>query len=156
MPFLQEIIHKLEEGGGMRYVRIALSILALGMLAVAYDWRAFRNMATIEAMDAAQVARNLAEGKGFTTLFLRPFSMFLVKSHNLEKASSDQSVTDLSEIKGMHPDLANPPVYPLVLAGLMKIVPFDYTASTTKPFWSLNGVFARYEPDFVITVLNQL
>ena len=49
-----------------------------------YNWRAFKNMATQEAMDAAQVARNLAQGKGYTTLFIRPFSIFLVKKHNLE------------------------------------------------------------------------
>jgi hypothetical protein len=157
MPFLQDIIHKLEEGGGLRYVRVGLSVLAVVMMTVAYNWRAFRNMSTLEAMDAAQVGRNIAQGKGFTTLFLRPFSMYLVKSRNLEKADSGgQASTDLAEVKGMHPDLANPPVYPTVLAGLMKVIPFDYTASTTKPFWSLNGVFARYQPDFVITIFNQL
>ena len=42
-------------------------------------------MATQEAMDAAQLARNIAQGKGYTTLFIRPFSMYLVKKRNLEK-----------------------------------------------------------------------
>ena len=33
-------------------------------------------------MDAAQVARNVAEGKGFSTHFIRPFSVYLIEKHN--------------------------------------------------------------------------
>ncbi len=28
-------------------------------------------------MDSAQLARNIADGKGYTTLFIRPFSLYL-------------------------------------------------------------------------------
>ena len=55
------------------------------MLLVGYNWRSFRNLGTQEAMDAAQVARNLAEGRGFTTQFIRPFSIYLVKKRNEAK-----------------------------------------------------------------------
>ena len=50
-----------------------------------YDWRCYRNMNTAEAMDSAQVARNLAEGHGFTTLFIRPLSLYLLEQHNEAK-----------------------------------------------------------------------
>ena len=128
MPFLQDVLHKLEVGGGMRFFRVGLAVLAVVLLTVGYNWRAFRNMATQEAMDAAQLARNIAQGKGYTTLFIRPFSMFLVKKRNLETQGVPQvgKVADLAEIRGMHPDLANPPVYPVVLAALMKVLPFNY------------------------------
>src|SRR5262249_28625706 len=69
---------------------------------------------------------------------------------------------DLAQIKGMHPDIANPPVYPVVLAGLMKIVPFNYAIpSKDKPFWSSRDGdghtrFLRYRPDFIISFFNQL
>ena len=56
-----------------------------------YNWRAFKNMATQEAMDAAQLARNIAQGKGYTTLFIRPFSIYLVKKHNLERRACRRS-----------------------------------------------------------------
>ena len=56
----------------------------------------------------------------------------------------------------MHPDLANPPVYPVVLAGLMKVFRFDYTISTSKSFWSNGGRFWRFKPDFSIALFNQL
>ena len=104
MPFLQDIIHKLEVGAGMRYLRAGLSILALVMLIVGYNWRAFRNLSSQEAMDAAQVGRNLAQGKGFSTQFIRPFSIYLLRNHNADKAPSDPA-----RLKSDHPDLANPP-----------------------------------------------
>ena len=150
MPFLQDLVHKLEVGGGMRYLRVGLAVLAVVLLVVGYNWRGFKNMATQEAMDAAQLARNIAQGKGYTTLFIRPFSMHLVKNRTLERQGPPEvgKVADLAQIKGMHPDLANPPVYPVVLAGLMKVLPFNYTISTTHAFWSKNGRFWRYPAGF--------
>ena len=158
MPFLQDVIHKIEVGGGPRFFRIGLVVLAVVFLTVGYNWRAFKNMASQEAMDAAQVARNLSQGKGYTTLFIRPFSMYLVKKRNLAKGSAVAGKgADPSQIKGMHPDLANPPVYPFLLAGVMKVLPFQYLLpAKPKPFWSFNGKFWRYEPDFLIGMVNQL
>ncbi|MGA2866650.1 MAG: glycosyltransferase family 39 protein [Verrucomicrobiota bacterium] len=157
IPLPQDLIHQLEVGGGHRYLRIGLAVLALATLTFLYDWRAFKNMATPEAMDAAQVGRNLAEGKGYTTLFIRPFSIYLVKRHQQQQAQAPEpgKAPDPARLKGMHPDLANPPVYPLLLAGLMKVLPFHYPVSN-KAFWTYNGVFWRYEPDFLITLFNQL
>jgi 4-amino-4-deoxy-L-arabinose transferase-like glycosyltransferase len=158
MPFLQDVLHKFEVGSGMRYFRVGLTVLAIALLTGGYNLRAYKNMATQEAMDTAQLARNIAQGKGYTTLFIRPFSMFLVKQHNLETQGAPQfgKVADLAEIRGMHPDLANPPVYPVVLAGWMKLLPFNYTITTTKPFWSFGRSFWRFQPDFLIALFNQL
>lgn len=167
MPYLQDLIHKLEVGPWFRYLRISLSCLALVMLVVGYNWRSFRNMGTLEAMDAAQVARNLSEGNGYTTLFIRPLSIHLVKTRNETKRGTPFSgtSTDDARLKEMHPDLANPPVYPVVLAGLMKILPFKYPVNTTHPFWSVPTArptpanprqFWRYEPDFLISLFNQV
>jgi len=158
MPLLQDVIHKLEVGGGMRYVRVGLGILALITLIVGYNWRAFRNMHNMEAMDAAQVARNLAEGKGYSTLFVRPFSMYLVKKKN-QGGAGGGGVGDLARIKTMHPDLANPPAYPVVLAGLLKVAHLRYAVDQSNPFWSTGGsrgrMFYRYKPDFLIGIFNQ-
>jgi 4-amino-4-deoxy-L-arabinose transferase-like glycosyltransferase len=158
LPFLQEALHKLEMGSGMRYFRIGLPVLAIVLLIGGYNLRAFKNMATQEAMDAAQLARNIAQGKGYATLFIRPFSMFLVRQHNLETQGAPQAgkAADLAKIRDRHPDLANPPAYPVVLAALMKVLPFNYTVSTTKPFWSFGRAFWRFQPDFLIALFNQL
>jgi hypothetical protein len=154
MLTLQRFIHQLEVGGGMRYFRWGLGGLVLLLFLIGYNMRAFKNMSTQEAMDSAQLARNIAEGKGYTTLFVRPFSMYLVKRHALQKKDADPR--NLCQLKGNHPDLANPPVYPFVLAGLMKVFNFNYSTSVTKPFWTNNGGFWRYQPDFIISAFNQL
>lgn len=157
MPFVQDIIHKLELGGGMRYVRIALSVLALLTLIFAYNFRAFRNMSTPEAMDSAQVGRNIAEGKGFTTGFIRPFSIYLLRKHNEREAAADKTTSaDPGRLTKPHPDLANPPVYPLVLAALMKALPFNYSIAKAGRFWGAGNAFEWYEPDFLITIFNQV
>ena len=141
----------------MRFVRLGLIILTLVVVIGGYNWRAFRNLSTQEAMDMAQVGRNLAEGKGYTTLFIRPLSIYLVKKHNREKPAGGM-FADRAQLKRMHPDLANPPVYPTLLAGAMKVLPFQYKLpARPKPsFWTTSkGAFYRYEPDFLIALLNQ-
>lgn len=156
-PLLQDLIHRLEVGGGgLRFFRVGLSILVLIVVVGGYNWRAFRNFSTQEAMDAAQLGRNLSEGKGYTTLFVRPISIYLVKRMNEQKQG--KGVADPAELKKMHPDLANPPVYPVLLAGLMKVLPFDYKLPLQpKPsFWNYKGSFYRYQPDFLIGLFNQI
>jgi hypothetical protein len=156
MVTLQDLIHHLEVGAGMksfnRGMRWVTGALAVLLILVAYDLRAYRNLATKEAMDSAQVGRNIAQGRGFSTLFVRPISIYLLQ-HRFEqlKAAGAETVgADPAQIKGNHPDLANAPAYPAVLAGVMKVLPFRYalTPQMVKRFY-------RYEPDFLIALFNQ-
>jgi 4-amino-4-deoxy-L-arabinose transferase-like glycosyltransferase len=169
---LQKLIFQLEEGPGKSWLRFIAAALALLLIVVSYNWFCFRNMGTQEAMDCAQLARNIAEGNGFTTLFVRPLSMRLLQNRATRSASLDgpwQSA-DPAQITGMHPDIANAPVYPLILAGLMKVLPFDFRVDMTHRFWSssesrpvddsdqisLSRAFRRYQPDFLISAFNQV
>jgi len=155
---IQNWIHRLE-GSGLRYIKIGLWLFALGILMANYNLRGFKNMSNPEAMDAAQVARNIADGKGYTTLFIRPLSM-----HLFEKAYEEEhgptrpgDKSDPTRIRGMHPDLANPPVYPMLLAGLMKIWPgAEYQVCGSSKIFNTGGRFKIYGPDFEINLLNQL
>ena len=156
---IQKLIHMSEVGAGSRYLRFLMLGLVVMGLALVYNLRAYRNLATQEAMDSAQLARNIAEGKGYTTLFIRPFSLYLVQSHNQAKHAAAPATTnlDFAQIKfNPHPDLANPPVYPVVLAGLMTVRSFRYPVELMKPFWSDNSHFWRYQPDFQIAVFNEV
>jgi Dolichyl-phosphate-mannose-protein mannosyltransferase len=158
MSALQNWIHKLEVGAGQKVLRVVTLVVVLVALAFLYDLRAYKNFSTPEAMDSAQLARNISEGKGYTTLFIRPFSLYLVQKHNQAKlvtASAGTSM-DLAQIQTAHPDLANPPVYPIVLAGLMKVLPFHFTVETKKPFWTEDGRFMRYQPEFLIALFNEI
>jgi hypothetical protein len=154
---LQSFIHKLEEASGARRMRRVLAVAAVLFVATVYDLCDYRNFWTAEAMDAAQVARNLAEGRGYSTLFIRPLSLCLVSRQNEKEPGSLEpgKVADYGRLRTPHPDISNPPVYPVVLAALMKILPFDYKVSTTQRFWSRYGRFWRYQPDFIIAIVNQ-
>jgi hypothetical protein len=92
---IQKLIHMLEAGAGSRYLRFLVLGLAVVGLALVYNLRAYRNLATQEAMDSAQLARNIADGKGYTTLFIRPFSLYLVQSHNEAKHAAAPATTNL-------------------------------------------------------------
>jgi 4-amino-4-deoxy-L-arabinose transferase-like glycosyltransferase len=155
---IQMLIHKLEVGTGSRYLRILALVLTVVGLGIWYDLWSYRNISTLEGMDAAQLARNISEGKGYTTQFIRPFSLYLVQSHNTAQISVSltNSSPDFARIRTAHPDLANPPVYPLLLAGLMKVLPFQYAVNLKKPFWTNNGTFWRYQPDFLIAIFNEM
>src|SRR5271154_4129866 len=173
---IQKFIHTLEVGAGSRYLRYAALVVTVLGLALRYDVQAYRNFSAPEAMDTAQLARNISEGKGFTTQFIRPFSLYLVQKHNQEKIGASlaladtnpsdtnspaRSTVDFAQIKTAHPDLANPPVYPVFLAGLMKILPFHYAVNLKSSFWSENNpnggrIFWRYQPDFLIAVINEI
>jgi hypothetical protein len=157
VEIVQNLIHKLEVGVGPRFFRATALLLAIVALAMCYDVHSYRNLASPEGMDAAQLARNISEGKGYSTLFIRPLSLALVQKHNEAGMSPAATNTnsDFARVNTAHPDLANPPVYPVLLAGLMKVLPFHYAVDLKKPFWSDNGNFSRYQPDFLIAVFNQ-
>jgi 4-amino-4-deoxy-L-arabinose transferase-like glycosyltransferase len=172
MPRLQELIYQLEEGRAKRWLRFGAAGLALLLIALSYNWFCFRNMGTQEAMDCAQLARNISEGNGFTTLFVRPSSMRLLQNKSSKRAALDEAwgTPDPARLKGMHPDIANAPVYPFIIAALMKILPFDYQVDLNHRFWSSAAVrpiddteqispsarFRRYQPDFLISAFNQM
>src|ERR1039457_4586757 len=115
---IQMLIHKLEVGGARALNYLALTVAVLS-LAVWYDLHCYHNFSAPEAMDAAQVARNLSEGNGFTTEFIRPFSVYLLKKSNHAWPPKQTAGTNTVDLR--HPDLANAPLYPLVLAGLWKL-----------------------------------
>ena len=122
MP-LQDIIHKFTEGTGARLLTLVLVFFGMVGLAIWYDLAAFKNLSTIEGMDNAQLARNLSEGQGFTTGFVRPFSLHLVKRH---RADGDPLLAD------RHPDLANAPIYPALLVRRRRLLRRPAAESTPR------------------------
>lgn len=70
----------------------------------------FKGISDINAMDYGQVARNLANGDGYTTKIVRPLS--LARVPRIEK----------------HPELTLSPVHPWIAAQFMKLMPDDSRA----------------------------
>jgi hypothetical protein len=161
-PPLQEIIHKYEVGAGVRILKVTLAFIAFLMLAVWYDVAVFRQL-TAEGMDAAQLARNVSRGRGFTTDFVRPFSVHLLRQSAARSSSAAAGAPTTVSTNppptaaeaatarlDPHPDLVHPPLYPLLLAGALLAMPFDYP-NLLDP-----KARAGFGPDLWITAFNQL
>lgn len=140
-PGLQEWIHKFEEGTGVRYIKLALLWIVLAGFTTLYDLREMRNFSAPEAMDMSQLARNISEGRGFTTRMIRPLSLAMLQHH--------QGRDGASLLRADHPDISNAPAYPVILAALMKVLPFRFEMGDQNQF-------TRYQPEVLIAVFNQL
>ncbi len=138
---VQEIIHSLEEGKWAKRIRGLVLLLLIGSLGLVYYLNLTRSFTAPEAMDAAQLARNIAEGRGYTTQFIRPLSLDILRQQG--------AVSDV-ELSSKFPDITNPPVYPMLLAALMKVLPFEFEIDLQKA-----DEFERYQPEFLIWLLNQ-
>ncbi|HTD68727.1 MAG TPA: glycosyltransferase family 39 protein [Candidatus Limnocylindria bacterium] len=137
---LQEWIHRLEEGGGAKYIRAIFVVVAFAMLGLVYDTFCFRNFTNPEAMDTAQLGRNIAEGRGFTTLFVRPLSITLTPA---------PPTNQWPRLEEGHRDISNPPLYPLLLAGVLSVTPDPGDLVSKRGF-------SVYLPNMSIAIGNQL
>lgn len=83
------------------WLLVCLGVSFLYLLVMARNLDAITK---IDALDYAQVARNLSEGNGFTTDFIKPLSL-----------------TRFRRIEG-HPDMVFPPLHPFVTSVFMRVM----------------------------------
>lgn len=88
--FIQNLVHYLEEGGGRRLIVRALFVLlaicvTLLMLTPNFTFgpvsTQFRGLSSADGMDQAQIARQLANGEGFSTKVVRPLAVWELQAH---------------------------------------------------------------------------
>ncbi len=115
---LQDLVHSLESGAARRWIRNLLVGLIVVVIAAGYLFTEARDFSNPEAMEMAQVGRNLATGHGFTTHFIRPLGLRLLQERAVERG-----LPPSGHLQKPHPDLQNPPVYPVLLGGLFKLLP---------------------------------
>ncbi len=136
---VQSGVYAVEVGRGKRVVLWILAALVAVGLSLVYTALQFRGLERAEAMDMAQLARNIARGEGFTTYVIRPLSLWQMKEH---------SPTHETRIE-QHPDIYNPPLYPLVLAGIFKALPAS--------LFEMSSADRVFSPErWVILPLNQI
>jgi hypothetical protein len=121
---IQTLVHFIEEGAGQVWLRRLLAVTFLGLCGVLYQVNEATNFRAPDAMDAAQLARNLAEGRGYTTGFIRPLSLHLLQDHATARGLEAKAVREM--LSRPQPDLENAPAYPVLLAALMKVIPARY------------------------------
>ncbi len=120
---LQEFLHSLTQGSLFRFIRWAFSIAAAVTLLLAYQSFQFRGLGTEEAMESAHLARQLADGNGFTTLYIRPFNIWLLERHTGRQR----------EFALRQPEIGCAPLYPYLLSKIFvwTRVNYDFPAGRT-------------------------
>ena len=136
---LQEWIYHWEEGAGAKILKVAAGVLAFVALATMFNALAYESFSCEEAMETAQLARNISRGKGYTTQTIRPLTIYLLR----QQAPPGQAAAVLTKPV---PDVSTPPAYPMLLAGLMAVLPFNFVASQ---YW-------YFAPERWIAVFNQV
>jgi hypothetical protein len=129
--FIQRSIHALEAGGAAVWIRRALAVLAIAGLALYYMGHEFRGIATSHAMDQAQIGRNIANGEGWRTDFIRPLAVGQLQRNGKDVAQR------------IWQDTYNAPLPPLVNAVALR--PF-------KKFWKMSPRDIVYTGDRVIAI----
>ena len=124
----QTLVYEIDQGRGLRIVRgVMITLLVLGLMG-GYTYREFQGLKHREAMDHAQVARNLSLGRGFQTSVIRPLGLWQMRGH-YEKAAGQRIPLEALSNLALHPrETLTPPVYPVLLS---------------IPFRALRGVFQQ-------------
>jgi 4-amino-4-deoxy-L-arabinose transferase-like glycosyltransferase len=78
---IQRVIHALESGGAAVWMRRALALALVIGLALFYLLHEFRGLATSQAMDQAQIGREMLHGHLWKTKFARPLAVEQLKRH---------------------------------------------------------------------------
>ncbi|MBN1556555.1 MAG: glycosyltransferase family 39 protein [Lentisphaerae bacterium] len=124
---IQRIIAALDTGAGHRLLRALILLAVIGALFGVYAVSQFRGLRLADAMDAAQLGRSLARGRGFTTQCLRP-----VDAHYLDPARPAAAG---------RPELRRGPVYPAVLAAGFALA---------RPSFAVDPGSPRYAPEWTV------
>jgi len=108
---LHDIVYSIDTGTGLKIIRVTLYVLILLVIVMVYTATQFRGLKTDEAMDLAQLGRNMSVKNGMVTKTVRPLTMWKMQTVN---PNENPQI-------GNHPDLFHPPAYPAVLAAGFKI-----------------------------------
>lgn len=115
---IQDFVHWLEAGEGARRVRLAAVLLGIAALSLLIVWKQFRGPADEQTLVQADMGRQLAEGKGFTTLVNYPQTAAYLRARGREFSPTQA-----------YPELHHAPLYPLAIAGSLRVLPDSWRQS---------------------------
>lgn len=113
---LQDLVYNVDVGVGREIIRFGLYILFFFIFILVYTVVQFKGLKEEEAMDYAQLGRNVAQQKAFVTQCVRPVTAgFFLSRPEVQ-----------NPLIMRHPDILHPPLYPLALGAAFKLsgVPF--------------------------------
>ncbi len=105
---VQSFLHAFEQGAAAVWLRRALVTTIIAAIAAIWLFVKFNGFNNPEAMDQAQIARQIASGQGYTTLYARPLALHVMLART-------------GQIKSPLPDVSQAPLGPLINAAVLKI-----------------------------------
>jgi hypothetical protein len=118
----QELIHWLEVGGGKRWVLLGALFVCGLSLSLVISWRQFHGAASESTLVQADMARQIASGRGFTTRVNYPQAVAFLGARGVR---FDPAVP--------YPEVYQAPLYPLVIAGSLRLMPHSVRESLFGP-----------------------
>jgi hypothetical protein len=109
---IQDLVYNVDVGIGLRLIKGALYLLSVFALLTLYTASEFWGLKDAEAMDQAQIGRQLMADGSFSTKYIRPAAVWL-----FEKNGADPRTIMLKQ-----PDIVHPPVYPWTLARIFSMI----------------------------------
>jgi len=166
MSGIQTVLYMMEVGKGRIFVRLIPLVIATLIVAILYDFNGinlsylgslggiYHGLNDAQSMDNAQLARQIARGQGYTTMFLRPYAVQQFQDHVVSQGGSSNLFPADAFPPGVArllPDTYNAPGYPYLLAAWFRI---------TRPDFDLTTAYMRDHPlftgDMWIPEFNQI
>lgn len=121
-------------------IRRSLFVVLLAIMAAGNIFVLFKGLSSPQAMDQAQIAREISRGNGFTTKFIRPAAFHQA-----------QSVTGQAVSLQNFQDTYHSPLNPLINAAVLKLIGGDKGDA-----WQMGPNSLVYELDRVIAMVSTL
>jgi hypothetical protein len=110
---IQSFLHNFEQGRAMVWIRrLVVATLAI-VVAALWFFAKFNGFSNADAMDQAQIGRQLASGQGYTTLYARPLAMHLMLART-------------GNLGVPMPDISQAPLGPLLNAVTLRAAGMDF------------------------------
>lgn len=135
---IQSAVHSMDQGTFANLIRASMfAVLIIGLSLFYLFWpKVFRGLDSPTAMDQAQIARNLAQGKGFTTDYIRPLALGIVRDR-----AGDNTQVDLNNF----PDFSQAPLGPWIHSIGLRLLGSD---------WKLKATDAIYKGDRMVAATS--
>jgi len=129
---VQRVINSIDQGFGLKLTRVMLFFLFVICVFGFYAYTQFRGLRDPEAMEYAQLARNMATGKAFVTGCVRPADFWYVEKHSERKYRVNA-----------YPDIRHPPFFPALLSLGFRIF---------RPSFTVEPRFSIFAPEKQVIV----
>lgn len=126
---LQSLLHAFEQGRYAKWLWRIVAAAVLVLIAVLWASVKFNGFNNADAMDQAQIGRQLASGQGYSTLYARPLALHVMLSRT-------------GQVRSPLPETTHAPLGPVINAVLLRATGMNFGFAPGEPVFSADRVIA--------------